>query len=65
MPVWRISVFSQQEARGLKHPEAVKAKQKRREEAERQAKAAGNTGDTALKVICTSVHGIACSSMYL
>ena len=40
----------QQERRGLKHPEAVKAKQKRREEAERQARAAGASGDTALKV---------------
>jgi len=28
----------------------VKAKQKRREEAERQARAAGGSGDTALKV---------------
>ena len=40
----------QLEGRGLKNPEVVKAKQKRREEAERRAQAAGATGDTALKV---------------
>ena len=45
-----ISLSSQQEARGLKNPEAVKAKQKRREEAEKKARAAGATGDSALKV---------------
>lgn len=39
----------QSEGRGLKNPEAVKAKQKRREEIERKAEAAGG-GGTGLRV---------------
>ena len=46
----RLFLSAQEEGRGLKNPEAVKAKQKRREEAERQAKAAGSGGETAMKV---------------
>ena len=40
----------QAEGKGLKDPEAFKAKQKRKEEIERQAEAAGRTGDTPLQV---------------
>lgn len=41
----------QQAARGLKDPEAVRAKQKRREEAERRAEAAGRgASEGGLKV---------------
>ena len=40
----------QQEGRGLKNPEAVKAKQKRREEIERKAESTAGSGDTPLKV---------------
>ena len=50
VPCGNIFHSPQQEARGLKNPEAVKAKQKRREEAEKMAKAAGGTSDSALKV---------------
>ena len=47
----------QAEGKGLKDPEAVKAKQKRREEIERQAEAAGRTGETPLKVYNTGCWG--------
>ena len=47
----------QAEGKGLKDPEAVKAKQKRREEIERQAEAAGRTGEAPLKVRNTGCWG--------
>ena len=46
-----MAIFNmQQEGRGLKNPEAVKAKQKRREDIERKADSAAGSGDTPLKV---------------
>lgn len=45
----------QEESRGIKHPEAVKAKQKRLEEAERKAEQAGGGGGGPLKVWLLSV----------
>ena len=48
-----VHTHTQQEARGLKNPEAVKAKQQRREEAERQARttaAQAGGGETAMRV---------------
>ena len=43
--------YLQAEGKGLKDPEAFKARQKRKEEIERQAEAAGRTGDTPLQVL--------------
>ena len=42
----------QMEARGVKDPEALKRKQKRQEEMDRQADQAARSGDTALRVGC-------------
>ena len=46
-----MCLYLQAEGKGLKDPEAFKAKQKRKEEIERQAQAAGRTGDTPLQVL--------------